>query len=650
MTRAHLLDRHFGPDWPDTSTQAAVAAIEAVPLKDRLTALNTYDALRVGATHNPGAPAIRLLPNADPSDEPITLTHAQFFGGVTATANALHALGVRAGDAVSFMLPLVPQAFMTLYGAEAAGIANPINPFLEPYQLVEILRAARTRVLVALGPSPGSDIWEKVQKIQGELPELAAIVLVNSAGHATAQSAQAGSPRATGAPVPIFDFDDLVAAQPRDRLVSARQIGADEVAAYFPTGGTTGTPKLVRHTHLNQVTQAWVIGLMLHVNPGESVLFGLPLFHVGGALTQALAFLSCGGNLVVVSPAGWRNPAAGRNVWKLVQRWRPVNMVGVPTVLVAALTIPIDGADISSLKRAAGGGSAIPVAVARQYTEQMKLPMLEVYGMTETASVHTMSYMDRELRLGAVGQPVPYAHVRVVKVDADGRLLGDCAPNEIGVVAMAGPGVFSGYLSDTHNQGAFVEPGWVNSGDLGRLDDQGYLWITGRAKDLVIRGGHNIDPQPIEEILYTHPAVELAAMVGRPDGYAGELPVAYVQLKPGQHAEPADLIDYVRERTPERAAVPVAIYLIAPMPLTGVGKVFKPALRWDAAQRVATQLMSDVALGGGSLSVEAGAHPVHGSLISVSLRGVPAALRAEIERVARERLGPLTMRHELSWS
>lgn len=650
MKRPHLLDRHFGPDWPDTSTEAAVRAIEAIPLTDRLAALNTYDALRVGAQHDPDAVAIRLLPNADPQDEPITLTHRQFLGGVTRTANALHALGVRPGDAVSFLLPLVPQAFMTLYGAEAAGIANPINPFLEPYQLAEILRAANTRVLIALGPTPGSDIWEKVQQILGDLPELSAIVLVNSAGKATAGAAQAGQARAAGTPAPIYDFDELVGAQPDDRLVSGRRIGPDEVAAYFHTGGTTGTPKLVRHTHLNQVTQAWVIGIMLHVNPGESVLFGLPLFHVGGALTQALAFLSCGGQLVVVSPAGWRNPAAARNVWKLVERWRPVNMVGVPTVLVAALTIPVAGADISSLKRAAGGGSAIPVAVARQYTEQMGLPMLEVYGMTETASVHTMSYMDRELRLGAVGQPVPYARVRVVKIDADGRYQGDCGPNEIGVVAMAGPGVFSGYLSEQHNRGAFVEPGWVNSGDLGRLDEQGYLWITGRAKDLVIRGGHNIDPQPIEEILYTHPAVELAAMVGRPDAYAGELPVAYVQLKPGQQAQPADLIDFVRERTPERAAVPVAIHLIHPMPLTGVGKVFKPALRWDAAQRVATQLLSDLELGGGSLEVQAGAHPVHGSLISVNLRGVPPALHTAIERTVRERLGPLTMRHELRFA
>ncbi len=137
------------------------------------------------------------------------------------------------------------------------------------------------------------------------------------------------------------------------------------------------------------------------------------------------------------------------------------------------------------------------------------------------------------MRLGSVGHAVPYSRVRVVKVDADGHFERDCAVDEIGVVAMAGPGVFSGYLSEAHNRSAFVEPGWVNSGDLGRLDDDGYLWITGRAKDLIIRGGHNIDPMAIEEVLFRHPAVGLAAVVGQPDAYAGELPVAFVQLKPG---------------------------------------------------------------------------------------------------------------------
>jgi fatty-acyl-CoA synthase len=336
-----------------------------------------------------------------------------------------HALGVGAGDVVSFLLPLLPQSFFTLFGAEAAGIANPVNPLLEAHQIAEILEAAGTKVLVALGPTEGSDIWNKVAKVRGQLKHLKAIVQVNGPGD-----------EANG----IYAFDALISEQPADRLVSGRQIAASDVAAYFHTGGTTGTPKLVLHTHANEVYQAWACNLLLKSTPGRSLLFGMPLFHVGGALTQSLATLSSGSCLVVLSPAGWRNPAALRNLWLLVERYRPEAVSSVPTVLAASLTVPVGNADISSLRFAAGGGSAIPVAVGQALQEKFNIPVFEVYGMTETASVHTIAYPDRPIRLGSVGHPMPYSRVRVVKLDADGRYQRDCASNEIGVVAMAGPG------------------------------------------------------------------------------------------------------------------------------------------------------------------------------------------------------------------
>jgi fatty-acyl-CoA synthase len=208
---------------------------------------------------------------------------------------------------------------------------------------------------------------------------------------------------------------------------------------------------------------------------------------------------------------------------------------------------------------------------------------------------------------------------------------------------MNGPGVFPGYLSDKHNRDAFIEPGWVNSGDLGRLDEDGYLWITGRAKDLIIRGGHNIDPAPIEEILFRHPAVAFAAVVGEPDAYAGELPVAYVQPKAGMQVDAAELTAFVSERTPERAAVPAHVYVIEAMPLTGVGKVFKPRLRWDAAERKVRALLADLLQGAAHIDVTAAAHPVHGNMITVRLQGGSPMIEAEIHK----RLDPLVMRHEV---
>jgi len=630
-----LLDRVIGDSFPSLASAADVTAFEEVPYQERIAAASTFDAIKLGAAHNADASAIQFLPNASPEDTPTVISYGQLVARVTQAANMFHALGVGASDVVSFLLPLLPQSFFTLFGAEAAGIANPVNPLLETHQIAEILEAAGTKVLIALGPTEGSDIWNKVVEVRGRLKQLKAIVQINGSGDAANS---------------IYSFDALLSQQPADCLVSGRQIAAGDVAAYFHTGGTTGTPKLVRQTHANQVYQAWACNLMLKSSPGRNLLYGMPLYHVGGALTQTLATFSSGCCLVVLSPAGWRNPAVLKNVWALVERYRPEIFSSVPTVLAASLAVPIGHANISCLRYVGGGGSAIPVAVGKALQDKLNVPVVEVYGMTETASVHTLAYLDRSIRLGSVGHAVPYSRVRVVIVDADGRYQRDCASNEIGVVAMAGPGVFSGYLNDAHNKGAFVEPGWVNSGDLGRLDEDGYLWITGRAKDTVIRGGHNIDPAPIEEVFFQHPAVGLAAVVGQPDAYAGELPLAYVQLKDGANVAPGELEAWVRERTPERAAVPVEIVLIDPMPVTGVGKVFKPQLRWNAAQRVFTQTLAPLIEQGIRYEVSVGPHDTHGSLATVTIQGVPIGSREAVAQQVHETLDPFVMRHEIHWT
>jgi fatty-acyl-CoA synthase len=632
MARAHLLDRVISDTYPSFTTDEDVRAFENIPYGDRIAAASTYEALKLGAAHNPDAPAIQFLANAEPTDVPVVISYRDFIARTTQAANMFHALGVGPNEVVSFLLPLLPEAFVTLFGAEAAGIANPVNPLLESYQIAEILEAARTTVLVTLGPMPGTNISQKVEQVRGQLKHLKAIVQVHGPGDP-----------GNG----IYSYNELIKQQPSDRLVSGRKIASNEIAAYFHTGGTTGLPKLVRHSHANQVYQAWGCNLLLKAKPGANLLFGMPLFHVGGSLTQALAMLTSGGCLVVLSPAGWRNPAAIKNIWALVERFRPEGLSSVPTVLAATLGVPHDNADISSLRFAAGGGSAIPVAVGKAIEDKLGLPTVEVYGMTETASVHTIAYSDRPIRLGSVGLPLPYSRVRIVKLDAEGRLERDCGVDEIGVVIMAGPGVFGGYLNDAHNASAFVDGHWVNSGDLGRLDADGFLWITGRAKDLVIRGGHNLDPAPIEEIMFQHPAVGFAAVVGQPDAYAGELPVGYVQLKQGAKVEPGEIETWVRERTPERAAVPVQIIPIDPMPLTGVGKVFKPKLRWDAATRVFTGVLLPLRARGIDCKVEVGAHGSHGSIATVTLTGVPEAMREAVTNEVHTLLGPFVIRHEV---
>ena len=207
MNRLHPLDRLIGSEWPMLDSAAAVSAFEATPYADRIAAQSTYAAVQLGAARDPHAAAFQFLAKADPDETPITVSYAQFMGRVNQSANLFHALGVGPQDVVSLLLPLLPQSFFALFGAQAAGIANPVNPLLAPSQIAEILRAANTRVLVTLGPVPGSDIWEKVQQIKGELPNLRHILVV----HGIADAAQG-----------VLVFDHESGKHAADHLVSRR--------------------------------------------------------------------------------------------------------------------------------------------------------------------------------------------------------------------------------------------------------------------------------------------------------------------------------------------------------------------------------------------------------------------------------------------
>jgi fatty-acyl-CoA synthase len=357
--------------------------------------------------------------------------------------------------------------------------------------------------------------------------------------------------------------------------------------------------------------------------------------------------LAHGATLVVVSPAGFRDPDAVRDIWLTTHKHRLTILGAVPTVLGAMLNIPIGNSDISSLRYFATGGSALPVEVGRALADLTDKPVFEGYGMTETTSYVTFPAVGGDMCLGSVGIVLPHCRVRVVELDASGDITGDCAVGEIGVVVMKGPSITPGYVQSHHNEGSLLADGWLNSGDLGRFDNEGRLWLTGRAKDLIIRGGHNIDPAVIEETLYQHPAVEMAAAVGKPDGYAGELPVVYIQLRPGAEADATELQAFAREHIPERAATPVNVFLIETMPLTAVGKIFKPALRWAAAETVFAEILAPVAEDSGrEVGVSVGSDDVYGAIATVRVGGGRDDTIAA--RVA-ELLAPFTLRHKILW-
>lgn len=226
--------------------------------------------------------------------------------------------------------------------------------------------------------------------------------------------------------------------------------------------------------------------------------------------------------------------------------------------------------------------------VLRAFEERTGVKILEGYGLTEGTCVSSLNPPRGERRVGSVGLRIPGQAMKTVLLDQQGSYVRDCAVDEIGVVAVSGPNVFAGYRDTEPDDRVWLSCGdgrrWLDTGDLGRFDRDGYLWLTGRKKDLIIRGGHNIDPAVIEEPLHRHASVALAAAVGRPDVHAGELPVAYVQLRPGASVTESELLAFLHLEISERIALPKRLHIIDAMPLTAVGKIYKPALKRLQAQ------------------------------------------------------------------
>jgi len=418
------------------------------------------------------------------------------------------------------------------------------------------------------------------------LPELKAILCVDLAN--LLPEPQRSALKAQRGPLPdgVLDFDETIAACPADQLESGRVILPEDIASYFHTGGTTGTPKLAPHSHGNEVAMAYSMNLVTRFGIGDVTLCGLPLFHVNGVIVTGLAAFIGGAEVLLATPQGYRNSTLIGNFWKVIERHKVSFFSGVPTIYAGLLQVPSEGHDLSSLKYALCGAAPMPVELIRQFEAKTGLTLIEGYGLTEGTCGSCANPPAGERRPGSIGLPMPYCEVRIKLLDEQGRYLRDAAPNEIGNLCIRGATVFKGYLQASKNAGIWVDGDWFNTGDLGRVDADGYIWLTGRSKDLIIRGGHNIDPQMIEEALHRHPAVAMAAAVGKPDEKAGELPVVYVQLKPGAQASEAELLEHAAAHIPERAAVPKDAWIIDAIPLTAVGKTFKPALRFDAIARV----------------------------------------------------------------
>jgi len=530
-------------------------------------ATTIYDALRASAEARPEAIALTLIHFGTPDEYPQQANYRTLIEGVTRAANLFASVG-GAGVGTAFLLPSLLETHYVLWGAETAGYAVPLNPFLTTEQIVDLVRASGSRILVTAGSEyPG--IWERAAAVMAALPDLT-LICVGTAGD-TVPSA--------------IDFAVAMNAQDGASLSFPASPDPDRVVAYFHTGGTTGVPKLVAHTHVNQLAAAFGAALLLDIGEEDCITNGMPLFHVGGTIPCSLGFFLRGARVLMLSPQGFRNPAMIANIWRIVERFEVTILGAVPTAMGAVLSVPPE-ADLSSLRMGVTGASPSPPSLAERFRATTGKALHDLLGMTETGGLTAVSPAAGTPAAGSVGIRLPFTTLRVRRRLEDGRLGDDCTTGEIGVLFVEGPHVSPGYLDANQNAGVFQESG-LNTGDLAYLDALGRLYIAGRSKDLIIRSGHNIDPAMIEQAFMRHPAVEAAAAVGQPDTYAGELPVVFLSLRRG-HGDVSEeaLQEFAREHIAERPAWPKHAYVMDALPITAIGKLYKPALRAEATLRM----------------------------------------------------------------
>ncbi len=590
-----------------------LARIEAeMTLAQRLPERSVFDVFVAAAARWPERIVFTHLTTGAPDEQPRRVSYGALLGLVRRAANLFATLG-GARPGVAYMLPSLVETHAALWGAETAGYAVPINFLLQPDHIAGLLQASGARILVALGPHPVLDIWQKALALRERVPGLTLL-----------RVAAPGTPLEDG----VLDFHAALLAQPDDRLVFGEPGRDDDVAAYFHTGGTTGAPRLVTLTHRSQLVAALGGALLGDMRPTDMLTATLPLFHVGGTVFCALSTFMAGTGLLVLSPGGLRNPAMVQGFWRLVDQHRATLVGAVPTSMVAVLDVPLAGADLGAVRAGFCGAASLPAAVGERFRQVTGRGLFEVYGMTEASGLIAVDPIAGAGGVGSVGWALPYTRVEVRRIDAAGVLGSLCEANEIGTITVRGPHVSPGYRDPHHDAGVF-EDGVLRTGDLGYTDEHGRIHIAGRHKDLIIRGGHNIDPLMIESAMATHEAVALAAAVGMPDAYAGELPVCYVVLRPGARVTEHELQAHAQRTIGERPAWPKRIHIVDGIPLTTVGKIYKPQLRCDAAARLVTQVLREQ-LAQPDAQVQASEGGPHGMRVRVVL---PAAARSAVPAV-----------------
>ncbi len=502
-----------------------------------------------------------------------SLKYRQLLGQADRFASALHALGVRKGDRVALVLPNLPQFVIGFYGAMKLGaIVVNTNPTYTAPEMQQQFSDAGAETAVVI-----SGFYRKIEEIQAKTQIKRVIVTdvadyVDGVGRALAERKLKKDGLMVEVPEgnDVYHFRPLLAAHPE--APPQVEVMPSDVALFQYTGGTTGIPKSAMLTHCNLVANTlqiynWLVG----IEEGKERMMGaIPFFHVYG-MTVAMSLTIAAAGMLTILP----NPRPTENVMKAIQKERSSLYPGVPAMYIGIINHPdVAKYDLRSVKACISGAAPLPMEVQIKFGEITGGRLVEGYGLTEAAPVTHANPVYGERRAGSIGLPMPDVEAKIM----DYETLTEKPVGEDGELWLRGPQVMVGYWNKPEETAKTITPdGWLRTGDIARMDSDGYFYIVDRLKDVIIASGFNIVPREVEEVLFEHPKIQEAVVAGVPDAYRGETVKAYVVLKAGETATSEEIRSFCKERLAPYK-VPTQIEFRSELPKTNVGKFLRRVL------------------------------------------------------------------------
>lgn len=545
---------------------------EEVPRTIKYPAVPLYDLLRRTAEKYPNQTAMIFQDNK--------ITYRELDVLSNKFAAALHEMGVGKGDKVALFLPNTPQFVISYYGILKAGaIVTAVSPLFKERELEFQLSNSEAETAVVLDL-----FYPHVKKVRDKT-RLKMIIVTSIGEYLPKLKRVLGTllkkvPKLKVAPEPgVFFFQDLLARYP-PRPPEVEIAPKEDLAALQYTGGTTGIPKGAMLTHHNLVSNAVACKEWLRAREAEEVVLTvLPLFHIYGMTTSMNA------PIYFASPMVLLPRFEPQEVLKIIEKHGVTVFCGVPTMYAVLVTQPdIAKYDLTSIRFCISGAAPLPPEVQRRFMELTGGVLVEGYGLTESSPVTHCNPLDptmKTVKIGSIGLPWPDTDAKIVDTETGKKKL---RPGEVGEVALKGPQVMKGYWKMPEETQAVLRKGWLYTGDIGRMDEDGYFYITDRKKDLLKYKGYSVYPREVEDAIYEHPAVKLCAVVGKPDPVAGEVPKAFVVLKEGTTATEKEIMDFVKEQIAPYKRVR-EVEFRKELPVTLVGKVLRRVLREEAPKK-----------------------------------------------------------------